>query len=144
MNSSAFLKRFPRPARSSASPFKVLATMRSSSSIDLNFVSGFLTVFAIIMIAGYLHGLSALKTLLTRLLARHLHNSDLLLRQSVQPGSRRSASPWPRCVVAGQFFREAWLFRGAVYARRASSPPGGPCGRGGRHRRGRIERICNC
>ena len=55
-----------------------------------------------------------------KLLARLLHNPDLLLRQSVQPGPRRSARPWLRSGVAALCAREACRLGGAVYARRAS------------------------
>lgn len=85
MNSSAFLKCFPRPARSSASPFKVLATIRSSSSIDLNLVSGVLTVFAIIWDRQMFIWILSFKDFCWRALSAHsLHDPDLLLREPVK------------------------------------------------------------
>ena len=143
MNSSAFLKRFPRPARSSASPFKVLATMRSSSSMDLYFVSGFLTVFAIIYDRQICTWTLCFKDF-CRLVypASLLHNPYFFLRLSVQPGPHRSARPWPRCVAPAPSSREALSPLELFMQGERLDPPGGPCDRSGRHRRGRRNRWC--
>jgi len=56
-----------------------------------------------------------------KLLARGLHNPDLLLRQPIKPGPASIcpsvASIWP---LSGGFFVRLASFREAVYARRAT------------------------
>ena len=129
MNSSAFLKRFPRPARSSASPFKVLATMRSSSSIELYFVSGLLTVFAIIHDRLIMHT----DFMLLKTFASTFTGSPSAQSRSPPPSAhivrrpgRRSARLWPRSGAAALCAREACRLSGAVYEGLAFFPPGRP------------------
>ena len=83
--SSTLSKRFANPILHSRAPFKVPATIRSSSSRGTVFLEGALDIFAFISIRLIWIWYRSFKDLCQRFLpARRLHNPDLLLRQAVQ------------------------------------------------------------